>query len=1758
MCTMKNFLLVALYVGGLACALARGSEPAVLAESDVVVVGGTLDGVRAAIAAKEAGASVFLVAPRAYLGEDRAGTFLLKRLPSDDPSDPVIREIFNPRYGTPTALKTVLATNAADAARIVLTADLGSLQPISGVCASVPVHVRQDASFRQNAPDLYATERVVIELSDDGTAWRPFADLTRADNAYGHRPFASPFERRADATCRYVRATQFQEKDYPRQEPGVLHVFAPVGTELRGAVAPFLIKRGLDKCLLAADVPFRTGFPATDILRDAEGQFAGIVVASRNGFQSIRAKVLIDATMRGRLAERAGGARRAFPSGDRPCTFTTIDRTGKMHVHELMLPFADGSALSFLVAEQIARDRTWAPDQADAADRIACTMPDTFTSLPEGIFAVGPCAESGMSAYEAGRKAAEVAKRRGGRAGARPSQSLPVLATYDVVVAGGGTGGAPAGIAAARQGAKTLVLEFMDRLGGQTTEGCITGYYFGNRVGFTKEIDAGRKATGTVPYAAKGEWYRRSIREAGGDVWFGSFAVGVETKDGRVTAVIAVLPDGTCGRVVCKTAIDDIGFLDDTDAEDLWFFGLRSRLSMPDSTWDQAQIPGSRERRRLVGAFYVTPSDVMLERTYPDTICRTYSNFDTHGQTRSAQFFIEDPPHAPMYVNLPYRALLPKKLDGLLVTGLGMSAHRDAMPILRMEPDVQNQGYAAGVASAMAVAAGVPVRAIRVKALQHHLAEKGIIPFETLEMVDNFPPKDADFDRAIHTLPNDYDGLAVLMSDPARAIPRLKEAWRTTENLNAKLTYAHVLGMMGDRTGEETLLAKFKMSSWDKGWNYRGMSQFMRSVSWTDSYAIALGRAHSLAAREVLDAKAAELTADMHYSHFRALALAYEGAGDSAGVPALARLLKLPGVGGHAIRPGAPIPSIRNYSNREGDRERTRVLKELCLARAIFNLGDTPDGLGRRTLEAYAADPRRAYANHARLVLAEQSDGCHALFISPQDRAGKENVAVFERRFANAKAVRRATWSVTAQGVFEAYVNGSRVGNDFLKPGVTESGKCRHVYSYDVTALLMRRTGETNVLSATVSPGWWCDQMMRPRPGVKTPWQLGKEIAFRGELHVAFEDGSHETFGTDEKWLAAYTGPVVSAGIYEGEVYDARRGVSGLKSVRRNTEFAGELRPAAAKIALRDDLVLKPREMYVTCGAEGVADAAFGRAKIVRRYADGDEVRLGPGEMLVVDFAQNCSAVPSFEVTGEVGTELEIRASEMLNESNGEKSRGNDGPAGTPYLASLRSAYAGIRYTLKDGAQSYMPRFTYFGYRYLGVTATKPVMFRRWRSTPVSSVTKAMEAGRIVTGNGRVNRLIENIRWGLLSNYLSSPTDCPQRDERMGWTADTQVFMNSAAYLADTKEFLGKYLADLRDAQRASGCYMCFVPNVRHTFPPWASAGWTDAGVIMPYRLWKWYGDRRFVDDAWDSMTRYMDFLESHEDPYRINHGDWLAFEHHLKAKGDAMDPRQVKALNAYFRVWMAMLMREMASATGRADAARHYADEEAKLRRAFTATYMDADGTIKDEYKGQCNDLYMLKLGLCGNAAAEEKTKRDLIDNIRAHGDRLQTGFLGTAILMPVLTFKAGAPELAYSLLLQEKFPSWLYSVDQGATTVWERWDGYTKEKGFGPVGMNSFNHYAYGCVMEWLFAAAAGIRQEEGAVGWSRFMLAPIPDRRIGSVKAEYRSPAGLIKSAWRYEGEKWIWAFTVPEGAHAVVLPPGAATPQTYAAGSYKIER
>ena len=591
------------------------------------------------------------------------------------------------------------------------------------------------------------------------------------------------------------------------------------------------------------------------------------------------------------------------------------------------------------------------------------------------------------------------------------ARELPVLAECDVVVAGAGTGGAPAGIGAARRGAKTIVCEYIYQMGGVETDGLIGRYYWGNRVGFTSEIDAGVKEMGAVFSQCKSEWFRRQNRLAGAEVWYGTLVSGVVVASNRVVGVVVLTPRGERGVIRCRVAIDatgnadlaamageatefitadevalqgvgqtprtlgasytntDVGFVDDTDAADLCFFALRSRCSMAGNVWDQAQVVNSRERRRLVGAFYMSPLDVVNERTYPDVVVQPFSNFDSHGYTVHEQFFIMDPGHEGMKVNLPFRCLLPKTLDGLLVTGLGISAHRDAMPILRMQPDVQNQGYAAGVAAAMAVQAGVAVRNVDMPALQRHLVEKKILTEDVLSMKDSYPLSDARRAAAVASLAKGYEGLAVLLADYGRSLPLLRQAYAAASEPEARFRYAHVLSLMGCADGEELLIDKVKGSTWDAGWNYRGMGQFNRSVSWVDSYVIALGRAKSRRALPVLLDKVRALNGAGEFSHFRAVALALESIGDASAAPLLGELLAKSGVGGHALAMQVPIPVIPGYANREGDKERSACLRELSVARALYRLGDF-EGRGEKTLRAYAADPRGAYAKHAKLVLA--------------------------------------------------------------------------------------------------------------------------------------------------------------------------------------------------------------------------------------------------------------------------------------------------------------------------------------------------------------------------------------------------------------------------------------------------------------------------------------------------------------------------------------------------------------------------------------------------------------------------------------------------------------------------------------------------------------------------------------------------------------------------------------------------------------------
>ena len=792
----------------------------------------------------------------------------------------------------------------------------------------------------------------------------------------------------------------------------------------------------------------------------------------------------------------------------------------------------------------------------------------------------------------------------------------------------------------------------------------------------------------------------------------------------------------------------------------------------------------------------------------------------------------------------------------------------------------------------------------------------------------------------------------------------------------------------------------------------------------------------------------------------------------------------------------------------------------------------------------------------------------------------EDGTSCFVKRVANGKAVAEAFWTVTGLGVFEAYVNGQPVSRlckctgkkyrDFLKPGFTHCGKTKHSFTYDVTHLMKTGAADANTFAAEVSAGWWRDKIVN---------FFGKKSAFRAQLILRHDDGSETRVGTDTTWLSAIAGPVIRAAIFDGEDYDARKGngwmteasPAGFKASEANTEFKGEIFPMeGAPVALRCDLALTPAEIYVWKGVDGTKDGEFGTVRKLRTYRDGDAIELDAGETMIVDFAQNAAAVPAFEFSAAAGTTLTMRPAEMLNDGNGAKVRGCDGPEGSAYFTNYRMAKTTLNYTFAGkGVEKYHPRFTFFGYRYASVTATGKVKIAKIRSIPVTSIRKTTETGRLTTGVADVNRLISNIRWGQYSNYLSVPTDCPQRNERLGWTADTQVFAHAGAFNADTYGFFLKWMRDMRDTQHADGSYTGVAPFAQYGDTP-HQLGWADAGIIVPYVMWRQFGDSQIIDENWASMERYLKLVEDmkFDSPEARNHqwADWLSYEKLETWSGKAYEKgpdgkRRVKAdalkywqyLGCCYWLWDSRMMADMAAASGRAQAAKEYEAMADRALMFLRGRFVAPDGMLIPILRDiQTPALFALKLGLLESPEAVEATKAALLKNIKDHGDCLQTGFLGTSILMDTLTYSAGAPGVAYTLLLQHKNPSWLYSVDQGATTIWERWNSYVKATGFGPSGMNSFNHYAYGAVLAWMYGTMAGIRSDSLG-GFKHFNLAPIPDRRMGKVDASFDSPYGVIRSAWAYEGGKWKWTFTIPANTTATVKVPGRIA-EELPAGTY----
>lgn len=752
-------------------------------------------------------------------------------------------------------------------------------------------------------------------------------------------------------------------------------------------------------------------------------------------------------------------------------TFTIQRKNVPVFEYDLNMPMKDGSFASFANAEQKARNITWQVGQVAASEVMFQVPPDHVNGsgdqdslkayIPKGIeriYVLGPCADvsrdtaagiagpvNGMElGQKIGKMAAEAAKSikavalqdisvagtdkgvakkgefreifRGIRSPAdgnmktikSPKRGVPVIGHYDVVVIGGGTGGAPAGIGSARRGAKTLVVEYLNGLGGVGTTGLIATYYHGNVVGFTSEIDAGVGGGRSWNIEKKIDWFNRENDKAGADIWYGALGCGALVDGHRVIGVVVATPSGR-GVVMCNTVVDATGnaviaanagaecmeiggdnisvqgtglpplvpgkayqnsdwtFNDDDDVLDMWRMFIIGKDKFQ-TAFDLGQLIDTRARRRIIGDYVMMPMDIYNKRTFPDTIVISKSNFDNHGFSSHDLFMITPPDHAGQVANVPFRCLTPKGLDGILVTGLGASAHGDSMPVLRMQPDVQNQGYAAGVAAAMAAEKGVAVRNIDIKALQKHLVEIGNLPESVLTDKDSYPLSPDVVKESVESAGTDYTGVSVILAQPAEAIPLMRDAMAHTEVYERKLRYAHILGMLGNPAGADILCRAVQSSEWDKGWNFRGMGQFGATTSPVDNLIIALGRTKEKKGLDAIVEKLDALTQQSEFSHCRAVAMALESLGDSRAAKPLARLLKEPGIMGYAFT-DINDARARTPSDINDNSTRNNSLREIVLARALFRCGDS-EGLGEKILRQYSQDLRGHYAKHASSVLA--------------------------------------------------------------------------------------------------------------------------------------------------------------------------------------------------------------------------------------------------------------------------------------------------------------------------------------------------------------------------------------------------------------------------------------------------------------------------------------------------------------------------------------------------------------------------------------------------------------------------------------------------------------------------------------------------------------------------------------------------------------------------------------------------------------------
>ena len=668
---------------------------------------------------------------------------------------------------------------------------------------------------------------------------------------------------------------------------------------------------------------------------------------------------------------------------------------------------------------------------------------------------------------------------------------------------------------------------------------------------------------------------------------------------------------------------------------------------------------------------------------------------------------------------------------------------------------------------------------------------------------------------------------------------------------------------------------------------------------------------------------------------------------------------------------------------------------------------------------------------------------------------------VFVREFNKGdfpgKEIKSVQLQVTALGVYEAQLNGKRVGDYVLAPGWT-SYETRHQYQcYDITELVEDR----NRLEITVGKGWY----RSPVPGWITEEGKAQRAAIPAgliaEIKITFTDTTTAVIPTDETWQAAES-RIRFSEIYDGEVYDASFEVS-------------DYQPVVLLERTTDNLIPQQGEKITE-----------------HEYVKAARCLTAPNGEVVVDFGQEVTGYIQFTVDAKAGEKVEISHGEVLDKD------------GNFYNANYRSAKSKIYYTCCDGVQTYKPKMTFFGFRYIRLD--------QFPGTPCADQFYAVavhsdmkRTGRLRSSNPLLNQLFSNIIWGQKGNFLDVPTDCPQRDERMGWTGDAQAFVKTASYNFDVDRFFTKWLADMAADQRPDGSIGHVVPTL---YVGSGSAAWDDAAAICPWQIYLTYGDKEILRQQFDCMKKYIGFItNSTKDPYLWTGGehyeDWLGLDAPVGSyKGSSRADFIASAFYAYSTSLVVKAGRVLGEDVSEYE--RLYQGIVDTFRKTFT------------DYRTQTEHVLAVHFGL---AEEPQKTADALAEMIKACGSKLQTGFVGTPYLLHVLS-SYGHTELAYTLLLRTEYPSWLYPVTKGATTVWEHWDGIMENGDFWSTDMNSFNHYAYGAVADWVYEAAAGIQTVEDAPGFARVKIAPQPDSRLDWLEASIETRKGSVRSLWTQE--------------------------------------